>query len=171
MNDFYVYRYIRLDTNTPFYVGKGSNKRAFDLKKDRNQYFKNIVKSTHYELEFILEDLTEAQAFSKEKEFIKLYKSEGYCEANLTNGGEGVTGYRHTDSSKAKLSIANKGKVLSKKSRQKVYALDLRTYNNYQNLFLGYHLNPCRCVHSLWQDSKQTAYRLALDYQQSIQRL
>ena len=110
MNDFYVYRYIRLDTNTPFYVGKGKGNRAYLLNSGRNQYFKNIVNSIPYEIEFILEDLTEEESFAKEMEFIKLYKSEGYCEANLTLGGEGVSGLVMSYESKAKMAAAKKGR-------------------------------------------------------------
>ena len=42
MNKFYIYRHIRLDSNTPFYVGKGSNNRAF-VKSGRSDYWMKIV--------------------------------------------------------------------------------------------------------------------------------
>lgn len=31
-NIYYVYRHIRLDKKTPFYIGKGSGNRAFQKK-------------------------------------------------------------------------------------------------------------------------------------------
>ena len=31
VNTYYIYRHIRLDTNTPFYVGKGKGYRAYKL--------------------------------------------------------------------------------------------------------------------------------------------
>ena len=108
MNEYYVYRYIRLDTNTPFYVGKGKEKRAYKL-NDRNRYFKNIIKTVPYELEFICEDMTEDRAFNKEIEFIKLYKDAGYCEANLSNGGEGPSGTIVSKETRAKLSALKAG--------------------------------------------------------------
>lgn len=111
MNNYYVYRYIRLDTNTPFYVGKGKKNRAYELKWGRNKYFKHIINSIPYELEFIMEDLTEEQAFVKEKEFVKLYKKNGYCEANLTDGGEGASGLIVSVETKLKLSIQRIGKL------------------------------------------------------------
>ena len=39
---YYVYGYIRLDTNTYFYIGKGCKNRLYRL-EDRNKHFLNIV--------------------------------------------------------------------------------------------------------------------------------
>jgi hypothetical protein len=105
---FYVYRHIRLDNNTPFYVGKGQGNRVDDFKK-RNRYWNHIKKITNIETEIILDNLTEEQAFQKEIEFIKLYKDLGYCEANLTLGGEGGSGMIVSSETRKKLSKINKG--------------------------------------------------------------
>ena len=43
MNDYYVYEWIRLDTNEPFYVGKGKGNRWKDLIRGRNYHFNNIL--------------------------------------------------------------------------------------------------------------------------------
>lgn len=94
-NIYYVYRWIRLDTNTPFYVGKGKLKRAYET-TNRNRYFKNIINKTACEVEIVISDLEESEALFKEVEFIKIYKKLGYCEANITNGGEGTSGYKHS---------------------------------------------------------------------------
>jgi len=91
MNNFYIYRHIRLDKNTPFYVGKGKNNRAFK-KYSRNNRWHNIVNSVGYKVEIIEDNLTEEGAFEKEIEFIKYYKDLGYCEANFSEGGGGVSG-------------------------------------------------------------------------------
>jgi DNA invertase Pin-like site-specific DNA recombinase len=91
-NKFYVYRHIRLDKNEVFYIGLGQNKRAW-CKDGRNNYWKNIVKKSSYEIEVILDNLTREQAIQKEKEFIKLYgrKDLGLGTlCNKTDGGDGV---------------------------------------------------------------------------------
>ena len=44
MKNYYVYEWIRLDTNEPFYVGKGKNDRCFTIRK-RNKHFCDILKS------------------------------------------------------------------------------------------------------------------------------
>ena len=36
MNQYYVYEWIRLDNNEPFYVGKGKRERCFTEKKEIN---------------------------------------------------------------------------------------------------------------------------------------
>lgn len=104
MNNFYIYRWIRLDTNTPFYVGKGKGNRAGN-KTGRNRYFSHILNISKCEVEIIIDNLTEEQAFAKEVEFIKLYKNLNYCEANLTNGGEGISGHKMSQDFKNKRSI------------------------------------------------------------------
>jgi len=113
MNNFYVYRHIRLDNNMPFYIGKGSKKRAF-VKFGRNSYWVNIVNKHGYKVEILLCDLTEIEAFKKEQYFIKMYKSVNLCEANITLGGEGASGLCVSLETKNKISNANKGKYKGK---------------------------------------------------------
>jgi hypothetical protein len=129
MNIYFVYRYIRLDTNTPFHVGKGKKYRATSM-DNRNKYFLNIVNSVPYEVEIMLEKLTEEQAFLKEKEFVKLYKSAGYCETNLTDGGEGTAGYRHTDEAKEKLSKAHSGRKNGPHSLERTFNISNSRINH-----------------------------------------
>jgi hypothetical protein len=92
---FYLYRHIRLDKNEPFYIGIGCQKnyqRAY-VKKHRNKYWNNIVNSTDYRVEIILDNLTKDEALQKEKEFIALYgrKDLGLGTlVNMTDGGDGT---------------------------------------------------------------------------------
>ncbi len=123
---FYTYRHIRLDTGTPFYVGKGSNNRAFE-KRGRNKYWKNIVKSKGYRVEIIQDNMNEEDAFAFEEKLIKLYKSLGYCEANLTDGGEGLKGFTPwnkgttvSESMKKQISNKLKGIIPSIETRNKI---------------------------------------------------
>ena len=99
---FYIYAHIRKDTNQPFYVGKGKAKRCFS-KKGRNEYWHRIVDKCGYEIKIIADDLDEELAFFAEAECIDLYKRRGYKLVNMTDGGEGASGYQHTEEHKTKM--------------------------------------------------------------------
>lgn len=110
----YVYRHIRLDKNEPFYIGIGSQdkyRRAY-LKQSRNQLWKNIAAKTDYEVEILFDELSWEQAGKKEIEFIALYgkKENGGILANLTDGGGGIIGYKHSEEAKRKISVESKSR-------------------------------------------------------------
>ena len=105
---FYVYRHIRLDLDTPFYVGKGKDNRAFS--KDRNNlYWHNIVKKAGIRVEIVKHFINEKEAFAFERCLIEVYKRFNMCEANFTSGGEGASGRIITEEFKQKISFANLG--------------------------------------------------------------
>jgi len=92
----YLYRHIRLDKNEVFYIGigndsKGLYRRAYS-KKNRNKYWQNVVNSTAYDIEIILDELSWEEAGKKEIEFIKLYGRSCVNEGTLTNISEGGIG-------------------------------------------------------------------------------
>ena len=106
-----LYRHIRTDKNQPFYIGIGETEnRAYD-KKCRTKIWKNVAKKG-YETEILFDDLTWEQACEKEKEFIALYGRRDLGTGtlvNLTDGGEGTLGYRHTKEAKEKNRLASLG--------------------------------------------------------------
>jgi len=51
--------------------------------------------------------------------YIRLYKILGHRITNGTNGGEGMLGYKHTESGKAKIGAANKGRIWTEESKLK----------------------------------------------------
>lgn len=103
LEQFYVYRHIRLDSGLPFYVGKGSKDRAFDLRR-RNQFHKNIADKHGCRIEIVKYFDDEKSAYDFEDSLIKLYKSFGLCKANIANGGYGLSGYSHKRSDRIKMS-------------------------------------------------------------------
>ena len=56
---------------TPYYIGKGKNKR--DASKYRNRFWKNIVKKHGFIVKRVRENLTEQEAWDLETELIKKY--------------------------------------------------------------------------------------------------
>ena len=57
-----MYGYIRLDTNTYFYIGKGKNNRCERL-DNRKQHFMNIFNKVNCCYEILYDNLTEEEAF------------------------------------------------------------------------------------------------------------
>jgi len=67
--------------------------------------------------------LEKGEACKKEKEFIKLYKSKGWCEANLAEGGVGGStnlGKKFSLETKEKMAKAQIGKKSSDQTRLKM---------------------------------------------------
>jgi len=103
-----LYRHIRQDKNEPFYIGIGeSESRAYE-KRGRTAAWKNIAKKG-YDIEVLFDDLSWEQACEKEIEFIALYcrrDNKTGTLVNMTDGGEGTIGYKHSDITKEKCRVA-----------------------------------------------------------------
>ena len=119
--EFYVYKHVRLDNNTCFYIGKGKGNRK-DYPK-RNAVHDSICNRHGYKVVTIKKGLNEAEAFKLEEDLIRCYVLKmgygilikGYMNnnkflTNMTWGGEGASGYKHSEESKRKSSESHKGK-------------------------------------------------------------
>jgi hypothetical protein len=98
-NIFYVYKHTRQDNGECFYVGKGHNDRAYS-KKSRNKHWANIAKKVGYHVKFIAKNIDEELALLTEIEAIDIYKKRGFNLSNITLGGEGVSGLKHSEATK-----------------------------------------------------------------------
>lgn len=122
----YLYRHIRLDKNEPFYIGisnvNDEYKRAYK-KTCRNKHWTNIIKTTNYDVEILIDDLTIEKAKEKEKEFISLYGRADLgtgCLVNLTDGGDGVLNMNENSELRNKLSKAAIGKKMTNEAKKKM---------------------------------------------------
>lgn len=88
--EYYVYEWIRLDTNEPFYIGKGKGDRWRRLKRDGNIHFNRIVSKIPVAVNILEDNLDEATAFEYEIFYINEYREYGYNLVNITDGGEGA---------------------------------------------------------------------------------
>jgi hypothetical protein len=101
---FYVYLYLRED-GTPYYVGKGKNLRAWakhnvNLPKDEQR------------IQFVATKLLEHEACVLEIRLIQTYGRKNNNTGilrNMTDGGEGISGFTHSEESKEKNRISNSG--------------------------------------------------------------
>jgi len=110
---FYVYEHWRNDKSICFYVGKGQANRAYELKR-RNFHHKAIVAKLHregfsFDIKIVADGLTEKEAFVLEVERIAFWRSAGADLANMTNGGEGVSGFKRSEETKKKMGESKKG--------------------------------------------------------------
>lgn len=121
--NYYVYHLINPETDIPFYVGKGVGKRMYnhESKTRRGKIPQNNI-SLFFEIKSVLkkygkikyikikENINENEAFLTEISEIKKYgrrnnKTGILC--NLTDGGEGISGYHHNKFTKNKISTSS----------------------------------------------------------------
>lgn len=118
----YLYRHIRKDLNVPFYIGIGKHIERAYSKSNRNNHWNSIINKTDYKVEILFDEIEYDYAKIKEIEFISLYKRkiDGGTLCNITLGGEGALGIKHTEEAKIKMSIPNRGKIISEEQKRKV---------------------------------------------------
>lgn len=103
MTKYYVYLHKKATDGAPFYVGKGSGKRAHKH-HNRSVLWKNIVEKHGLEVEIVKDGLDEDEAFQLECALIEQYGRKDVGKgvlANHTDGGDGVRGAIMTDSLRA----------------------------------------------------------------------
>ncbi len=115
---FYVYEHWRPDRDECFYVGKGHGKRANDMKKARNRFHKFIQAKLSkmglmVEVRIVRGELDEAEALALEVERIAFWRANGTDIANLTDGGEGTSGFVPSLELRQLWSEQRKGKKLN----------------------------------------------------------
>ena len=119
MEKYYVYQHKFI--NGTIYIGKGKGKRFIE-NTSRNPHWKALTAKYGEPIKGIMYcNLTESEAFQKEKVVIRYYKLKKVLLCNLTNGGEGASGYKHTSEHKKYISLAikeylkDKREILSKR--------------------------------------------------------
>jgi hypothetical protein len=109
---YYVYSHLRLDTNEIFYIGIGAKyrsstdySRSKQKGKYRSRFWNNVTFKTKYSISVIFESDDYNQVKNKEKELIKFYgkkiDNKGGSLVNLTDGGDGMLGFRDQNAVKS----------------------------------------------------------------------
>lgn len=109
INDkFYVYIHSKIDSGDVFYVGKGHGNRHLSL-SGRNSHWKNTTQKHVWKSEVVTPLLSELDAFYIERMLIDIYRNSGVKLCNISDGGEGAAGVKHTDETKEKFRLAKLG--------------------------------------------------------------
>jgi len=90
----YTYAHIRLDTNSIFYIGKGSKRRAWS-RESRNEYWHRIAKKHQYAVKILSYWNSAEDALDHEKFLIQCLKDVGVNLCNQTDGGDGLFNPSH----------------------------------------------------------------------------
>ncbi len=121
MNNYYTYAYLRED-GTPYYIGKGKGSRIIRKHRRRNRHYFNPPNDAN-KIIFLKKNLTEEQAFKHEIYMIAVLGRKDLGTGilrNMSNGGEGSSGFIMSKEARQKLSISHKGKKKSIETRMKM---------------------------------------------------
>ena len=111
---WFAYEHLKPDGNgsfIQFYIGKGDVNRVKSVRRKENPHHTNIVsKYGEKNIKVVAyEFATEIEAFAKECELIQRYRNEqGIPLVNCTDGGEGSSGYKHTEENLQRIAQAAK---------------------------------------------------------------
>jgi len=114
--EYYTYAYLRED-RTPYYIGKGKGKRLYQKDKWHNP------PKDRSRILVLKEDITEEEAFKHEIYMIAVFGRKDLGTGilhNRTDGGDGASGFTHSEEARRKMSVSGKNKVFTEEHRRKI---------------------------------------------------
>jgi hypothetical protein len=114
---YYVYVYIRESDGTPYYIGKGMGKRAYQKHTGMR------VPNDKSRIILLEKNLTELGAFALERRLIRWWGRKDLGTGilyNMTDGGDGASGIIRSSETRQKIREARKGKPHSEQQKQKM---------------------------------------------------
>ena len=164
--NYCVYFHINKVTGVVFYVGIGNSKRPYS-KRSRSDFWKNIVTKYGYIVEIIHENLSFEIACQLEIEYIskfgRLDNNTGTL-VNMTDGGEGSNGYKHSDEVKDKIKEFWA-------ERRGFHILDMDIYNRNYNREYAKKYRENEEVKLKYQKSARDKYHSMSDIEKEILKL
>lgn len=91
-----TYIHIRNTDGKVFYVGAGKPRRA-GIRSTRSNAWKEMVEKHGYTYEKVAFWKTQEEALSHEILLIDCFKDMGHPLVNITSGGKGLLGYKHSN--------------------------------------------------------------------------
>ena len=115
-----VYRHIGLDNNEVFYIGIGKDKRrAYDGRQyKRSKFWTKYTKKHGYVVDILTDNVDFELAKEIEIALIEKYGRRDLNKGtlvNMTDGGEGILGFKFSAESLQKMSDSHKGKASNNK--------------------------------------------------------
>lgn len=114
-----------LRVNKHIYIGCTTNAHKREIHHkcllNKNKHFNKVLQYSYNKNRninfFMLKECGSLDLmFKAEKDFISTFRSNGLTLANMTNGGEGTIGKKHTEEAKNKMSLKKKGQEQHKNS-------------------------------------------------------
>ena len=144
---FYVYAYLRKD-GTPYYIGKGSGQRAYK----HGPTEPTQPPQDKSRIVMLYEQLSESEAFTIETQLISKYGRKDLGTGilrNLTEGGEGASGYKHSEEVRKNISSMQKGNKngSGNKGRKRTFANKERWLLNLSSAKSGIPKPIIKCPH------------------------
>lgn len=126
---YYIYFHINPLKNEIFYVGKGYGNRSHS-KHSRNKFWNHTInKYKTFCVDIIENGLSENEAYKREKYWIDRIGRRDLGKGtlvNMTNGGEGTSGYKVSGETKKKMSLSTIKKYKNNKDIAKKISKTLK---------------------------------------------
>ena len=117
MSSFYVYAHLRCDGRI-FYIGKGQKRRAWSA-ACRNDHWRKVAnKYAPHKVVILRDGLSEEAAFDLERRVIRIVGKVNLT--NKTDGGDGVSGLRHSAEERERIKARRTGALHSAETRLKM---------------------------------------------------
>lgn len=120
---FYVYLHSK-PNGEPFYIGKGTKKRAHILRNRANRGHSSIVNkhgSKNIKID-LCECSNEEEAFILESFAISFFRQAGFDLCNATDGGEGPSGHKHSENTRWIISQCSQAQVFTEERCKNISA-------------------------------------------------
>ena len=111
MSNYCVYAHLKKNTDEVFYIGKGIPSRPAEI-KGRSDFWEHVYSKHGRDIKLLHTGLADNTAKALEIFWIAVYGRRNIntgCLVNLTNGGDGMSGYKPTPESIEKTRISNLG--------------------------------------------------------------
>ena len=134
-SQFYAYVHARPDTADAsgiFYVGKGKGRRSHDFLA-RNYHHGNVIGKYGEDIILVgrFDCSSEELALDLEKGLIKALRRAGVKLTNMTEGGEGISGYSHTEEARMLMSEQRKGRMHKPETLEKMSKAHISENNHF----------------------------------------